>query len=128
MIMRSLAVGIAVATAICAFAGSAVAQNYPQLAAARRAGQVGERFDGYLGYPTAPSAALQKQVAAINIRRRALYVNLASRRRVTPQVAGIATGCELLSRIGVGEVYMLQDGVWRRRDAGEAPPQPAYCG
>ena len=104
------------------------AQNYPELAAARRAGQVGERFDGYLGLAAPASRVVQRQVAATNIRRRSLYVGLAQRRRVTPEVAGFATGCELLSMIAVGEAYMLQDGVWRRRAAGQAIPRPTYCG
>jgi hypothetical protein len=108
--------------------GAALAQGYPELAAARRAGQVGERFDGYLGYAATPPARVQRQVSAINIRRRALYVDLAGRRRVTPQAVGIATGCELLKSLAVGEAYMLQDGLWRRRQPGQAAPSPAYCG
>jgi len=104
------------------------AQSYPDLAAARRAGQVGERFDGYLGYASTPSPTVQRQIAATNIRRRSLYVGLAQRKHVTPEVAGLATGCELLGMIAVGEVYMLQDGVWRSRAAGQAIPRPSYCG
>ena len=107
---------------------AASAQTYPELAAAKRAGLVGERFDGYLGYASTPSRVVQRQVAATNIRRRSLYVGLAQRKRVTPEVAGLATGCELLGMISVGEVYMLQDGVWRRRQPGEAAPRPSYCG
>ena len=108
--------------------GPASAQSYPELVAARRAGQVGERFDGFLGFPSTPSATVQRQVAATNIRRRSLYAGLAQRRRVTPEVAGMATGCELLSMIAVGEIYMLQDGIWRRRAPGETIARPSYCG
>jgi uncharacterized protein len=108
--------------------GAVSAQSYPELVAARRAGQVGERYDGYLGYASTPSRQVQRQVGAINIRRRSLYVGLAQRRRVTPEVAGLATGCELLGRVAVGEVYMLQDGVWRRRAPGQSVPRPSYCG
>jgi uncharacterized protein YdbL (DUF1318 family) len=107
---------------------AATAQTYPELAAARRAGQVGERFDGYLGYASTPSRLVQRQVSATNIRRRSLYVGLAQRKRVTPEAAGFATGCELLSMISVGESYMLQDGIWRRRAPGQAVPRPSYCG
>jgi uncharacterized protein YdbL (DUF1318 family) len=107
--------------------GAVSAQSYAELSAARRAGQVGERFDGYLGYASTPSAIVQRQVAATNIRRRSLYVGLAERRRVTPEVAGMATGCELLGMIAVGEVYMLQDGTWRRRGPGETIQRPSYC-
>jgi uncharacterized protein YdbL (DUF1318 family) len=97
------------------------------LLAALRSGQVGERFDGYLGFASPTSASVQRQVSAINIQRRSLYTSLASRRRVLPSDVGIATGCELLGRIGVGQSYMLQDAVWRRRTAGQSAPRPAYC-
>lgn len=108
--------------------GAVSAQSYPELTAARRAGQIGERFDGYLGVAVPTSALVQRQVAATNIRRRSLYVGLAERRRVTPEVAGMATGCELLGMVAVGEVYMLQDGRWRRLGAGETIARPSYCG
>lgn len=117
-----------IAAAAAAIPSAAPAQNYSELTAARRAGQVGERFDGYLGYAATPRARVQRQVSAINIRRRSLYVGLARRRNVTPEVAGIATGCELLRNLAVGEVYMLSDRVWRRRMPGQPPPRPAYCG
>jgi uncharacterized protein len=97
------------------------------LLAALRSGQVGERFDGYLGFASPTSASVQRQVSAINIQRRSLYTSLAARRRVLPSDVGIATGCELLGRIGVGQAYMLQDGAWRRRTAGQSAPRPAYC-
>ena len=128
MTMRSALVAFGISIGLGTMATQGSAQSSPELSAARSAGQVGERFDGYLGYASTPPAPVQRQVAAINIRRRALYVGLASRRGVTPQAAGIATGCELLGSLGVGEAYMLADGVWRRRRPGERAPQPDYCG
>ena len=110
-----------------AAAAPASAQMSGDLRAALRSGQVGERFDGYLGLVSAASPSVQRQVSAINIQRRSLYTSLASRRRVLPSDVGIATGCELLGRIGVGQSYMLQDGAWRRRAAGQSAPRPAYC-
>lgn len=107
---------------------AAPAQSFPELAAARAAGQVGERYDGYLGFAAAAPPSVQRQVSSINIRRRSLYAGLGQRRGVTPQMAGIATGCELLARVAVGEVYLLQDGVWRHRQAGQPAPRPSYCG
>ena len=117
---------IAFGAAAAAMPGSAPAQS-TGLDAARQAGQIGERYDGYLDYVSTPSPSVQRQVQAINIRRRALYVDLGRRRNVTPEVAGIATGCELLKRIAVGESYMLSDRTWRRRAAGEPVPHPSYC-
>jgi uncharacterized protein YdbL (DUF1318 family) len=126
--MKRWAVSFAIAVSAAAIPAAAPSQAYGELAAARRAGQVGERYDGYLGMATAASPTVQRQVSAINIRRRSLYVDLAKRRGVTPQVAGFATGCELLVRVPVGEAYMLQDGVWRRRQVGQVIAQPSYCG
>jgi uncharacterized protein YdbL (DUF1318 family) len=126
--MKRLIAIFAIAASAAAIPAAAPSQAYGELAAARRAGQVGERYDGYLGMATAASPAVQRQVSAINIRRRSLYVDLARRRGVTPQVAGYATGCELLTRVPVGEAYMLQDGVWRRRQVGQIIAQPSYCG
>ncbi len=117
---------LVVAAGISAMAAPSTAQT-PAVDAARQAGQVGERFDGYLGYIGAPSAVVRSQVSAINIRRRALYSNLAASRRVAPHEVGIAAGCQLLARVQVGQAYMLADGQWRRRLAGQAAPVPQYC-
>lgn len=106
---------------------SVSAQDPRAILAARRAGLIGERFDGYLGVvnPNAP-ATIRRQVSTINIRRRALYSNLAARRGVSPQEVGITTACSLLRRIGVGEYYLLNQGGWRRVMPGQSPA-PSYC-
>ena len=110
-----------------AAAAPAAAQQSSLIEAAIAAGQIGERYDGYMGFAAAPSPALRRQVQAINIHRRNLYIELASRRNVTPEVVGLATGCELLARIPVGEAYMLSDGAWRRRAPGQPAPAPDRC-
>lgn len=103
------------------------AQSSPAIIAAKAAGQVGERFDGYLGYATAPSRALRSQLESINIRRRALYTELAAKRGASRVEVGITAGCETLATVAVGEAYLLGDNVWRRRGAGQALPIPDYC-
>jgi uncharacterized protein YdbL (DUF1318 family) len=118
---------IAAAVALGSAAAPAAAQSSPAIVAARAAGQVGERFDGYLGYAGAPSPELRQQVYAVNIRRRALYTRLGAERGASPQEVGITAGCELLTRVAVGEAYLLGDNVWRRRGAGEPLPVPGYC-
>ena len=106
---------------------SAPAQDPAAIAAARRAGLIGERYDGYVGLVT-PNASpeLRRQVAALNIRRRSLYSNLAARKGVSPEEVGITAACSLLRRIGVGEYYLLGQGGWRRVSAGQSPV-PSYC-
>ena len=97
------------------------------LAAARQAGLVGERYDGYMDYVRPPSTAIRRQVEAVNIRRRALYSGLAARRQVSPAEVGITAGCQTLASTQVGWAYMLPDRVWRRRAAGQGAPLPDYC-
>ena len=113
--------------AALSLAAPLAAQNTPTVTVGLASGAVGERFDGYLGYVTAVSPALRRQVDAINIRRRTLYSNLAARRGVSPQDVGVTAACELLRRVDVGQAYMLGDGQWRRRAAGQAAPVPDYC-
>ena len=81
-----------------AIAAPAVAQT-PAVDAARVAGVAGERYDGYMGFASPPQAAVRSQVAAINIRRRSLYSNLAASRGASPQDVGITAGCTLLARV-----------------------------
>ena len=117
-----------IAAAVAIAAAAPVAAQTPTVNAARAAGQVGERFDGYLGYARPVPAALRSQVDAINIRRRAIYSNFAASRGVSPQEVSFTAGCQLLARVAVGEVYLLSDNTWRRRSAGQRPPVPSYCG
>ena len=97
------------------------------VARARAAGIVGERYDGYLGVAIDGSPLLRQQVQAINIRRRALFADLAGRRGVPLQEVGMTAACQLLGTVGVGERYALSDNVWRVRRAGQAAPVPDYC-
>ncbi|MDQ3139533.1 MAG: YdbL family protein [Pseudomonadota bacterium] len=112
------------ALALCAV--PAAAQD--AVIAARAAGVVGERYDGYLGAVGPLTPALRAQVAAINIKRRALFSDLARRRGVTTQDVGVAAACALLGRVAVGEAYLLSETNWRRRAPGQAAPRPDYCG
>lgn len=94
--------------------------------AARSAGVVGERFDGYLGIAGPASGIVRSQVATINIQRRSLYSRLAASKGVSPQDVGITAGCQLLARVAVGEAYLTNDGRWRRRAPGQRAA-PDYC-
>jgi uncharacterized protein YdbL (DUF1318 family) len=105
----------------------ALAQEGAAIVQARRAGLIGERYDGYLGFVANPSADLRRQVNAINIRRRSLYHDLASRKGVTPEEVGITAACSLLRRLSAGEYYLLGQGSWRRYAPGRSPI-PSYCG
>jgi uncharacterized protein YdbL (DUF1318 family) len=103
-----------------------LAQSSPLIARAVQSGQVGERYDGYMGFVTSPSPQLRRQVDAANLRRRNLYIELSTRRNVSPQLVGMATACQLLGRLTAGEAYMLSDGAWRR-STGQPIALPDYC-
>jgi uncharacterized protein YdbL (DUF1318 family) len=119
-LIRSLLLASALMAAAPAAAQSAVAQ-------AIQAGQVGERYDGYLAVVTGGSPEVRRQVSAVNIQRRKLYIELSARRNVSPELVGMATACQLFSELAIGQAYELSDGVWRRRAAGESVTLPAYC-
>ena len=116
-------IGVALAVVL---AGPVMAQD--AVVAARAGGLVGERFDGYLGALGPLPPGLRAHVAAVNIKRRSLFSDLASRRGVTAQEVGITTACALFARVAVGEAYLLTEGQWRRREAGDPAPRPDYCG
>jgi uncharacterized protein YdbL (DUF1318 family) len=116
----------ALAAAALLLAAPALGQT-PAVNAARAAGAVGERYDGYIGVAAPVTGAVRTQVATINLRRRSLYSNLAAAKGVSPQDVGITAGCQLLARVGIGEAYLLNDGAWRRRMPGQAAPVPNYC-
>jgi uncharacterized protein YdbL (DUF1318 family) len=118
--MLALLLGLALAV-------PAAAQNSPAIRAAKAAGQVGERYDGYLGFASFIPAETRRQVEAVNIRRRSHYANLAAARGVSPQDVGITAGCLTLRSVQVGEAYLLADNVWRLRTAGQGVPVPRYC-
>jgi uncharacterized protein YdbL (DUF1318 family) len=98
----------------------------PAVDAARAAGVIGERYDGYIGVAGPALSAVRSQVARINIQRRSLYSRLASSKGVSPQDVGITAGCQILARVDIGEAYMWADGAWRRRAAGQSAV-PDYC-
>lgn len=121
-----IAAAIAGALAIgLAFSVPARAQG--GVAAAVAAGSVGEQSDGYLGIAGSVSAGVRAEVEAINIKRRAVYTDLAAKRGVTVSDVAAATGCQTLaSRVKPGQAYRIGSGAWQKK--GSAPiALPDYC-
>jgi uncharacterized protein len=107
--------------------GIAVAQAPDTLSAALSAGKVGEKADGYMGVRSAVSDAVQDEVDAINIKRRAAYTQRAAQKGVTVENMAAAIGCETLAtRVVDGRAYLLPDRVWRVKGA-NAIALPPYC-
>ncbi|KKW92929.1 MULTISPECIES: YdbL family protein [Sphingobium] len=97
------------------------------VAAAMASGDVGEQADGYLGIAGSVSDAVRSEVESINIKRRAVYTDLAGKRGVTVQDVAAATGCQTLSsRVKQGQAYRIGAGPWQTKGAGPIA-LPSYC-
>lgn len=99
----------------------AYAQRDPAYDAARSAGQVGEKMDGYLGIVGASTPELQRLVNAINIKRRAVYAEKAQAANATLEEYALTAGCLAIARTVPGEKYQAPSGQWETRTS--APPQ-----
>ena len=109
-----------------ALSAPALAQRDPAYQAARAAGQLGEKMDGYLGVVGAQPAAIESLANDINIRRRENYAQKAQEQGVTLQEYAITQGCILIARTQSGEKYQAPDGSWQTRGGG-APQLHARC-
>lgn len=99
---------------------AAFAQRDPAYAAARAAGQVGEKVDGYLGYVVPPSPSLKAVIDELNIKRKAVYAEKAAAAKATVEEYALTSGCLLISQTQPGEKYQGPDGSWQTRTS--APP------
>lgn len=97
------------------------------IAAARASGEVGEQADGYLGFTGSPGQALKAAVDAVNIKRRAIYTDIAAKQGATVQEVAAARGCDQLAkRVAPGQKYKAGGG-WQTKGAGPID-LPAVCG
>ncbi|WP_333836117.1 YdbL family protein [Novosphingobium sp.] len=117
----SVVLSAAVALPLALSPASALAQRDPAYAAARAAGQVGEKMDGYLGYVTPPAPSLKAVVEDINLKRRAVYSEKAQAQKATVEEYAFTSGCLLIAQTQPGEKYQAPNGTWQTRTS--APPQ-----
>ena len=95
-------------TAAPAFAGA--------LADARKAGEVGEQLDGYVGIAVSnPSPDLRALVADVNAKRRAKYAAIAKRNGTTIGPVGKLAAKKLIDKAPSGHLYQDASGRWRRK-------------
>ena len=85
--------------------------------AAKAAGVVGERNDGYLGFVKGGGdPAVEAAVAEINAGRAQLYRGAAAKNGVTPEAAGAAAYQSVVQlKLRPGEYYQSSDGGWVRK-------------
>ncbi|SFP14181.1 hypothetical protein SAMN04488060_1633 [Qipengyuania nanhaisediminis] len=125
-IIRTALGAAAVATALGGIAAPAFAQRDPAYAAARAAGQVGEKMDGYLGIVGAETAELRRVVNDINIKRRAVYAERAQANNATLEEYALTAGCQAILATTPGEKYQAPDGTWQTRTSA-APLRDSRC-
>lgn len=101
--------------------GPALAQRDPAYAAARAAGEVGEKVDGYLGFVVPPNPAVKALVEDLNIKRKAVYAQQAQAQHATVEEYAFTAGCLAIARTAPGEKYQAPGGGWATRTS--APPQ-----
>ncbi|WP_066530041.1 YdbL family protein [Erythrobacter sp. CCH5-A1] len=111
---------LAVLAAIAVLAAPALAQRDPGFDAARAAGKVGERVDGYVGIVGTETPELRRIVDDINIRRKAVYAERAQANNATIEEYALTIGCQQILKTQPGEKYQAPDGSWQTRTA--APP------
>jgi uncharacterized protein YdbL (DUF1318 family) len=107
-------------------AAPAFAQRDPAYDAARKAGTIGEKPDGYLGVVGGGDAAVRQIVDGINIKRRAVYTDRSKANSSTLEEYAITAGCQAIARTQPGEKYQAPDGSWQTRGAG-APQRDPRC-
>ena len=116
----------AAALALTGLAAPAFAQRDPAYEAARQAGTVGEKPDGYLGVVGGADASVRKLVDDLNIKRRALYAQKAQAASATLEEYALTAGCLAIARTAPGEKYQAPDGSWQTRTA-SAPIRDPRC-
>ncbi len=86
------------------------------LEAAKAAGQVGERPDGYLGLVVSPAPdELRALVDRINAERSGHYTAIAGQRGTTPAAVAALAGQKLVLRTPPGQYYQDSAGNWVKR-------------
>ncbi len=123
-------VGLPLVASVLASSALVAQTADPVLEQGRQSGAIGEQADGYLGIvnPATIAAELKAHVNQVNIKRKAFYTDLATKRNVSVNEVGGATACELFkSRVGANEFYRDETGKWLQRKATEAVKLPAFC-
>jgi uncharacterized protein YdbL (DUF1318 family) len=110
--MRSLfsAAGLALAAILILLAAPAALAE--DLDAAKAAGTVGERPDGYLGAVTPAGKAIADEV---NAKRRAKYAEIAKENKTSVDSVAALAGAKLVDRTPSGQYVMGADGKWKKK-------------
>jgi uncharacterized protein YdbL (DUF1318 family) len=120
MMLSVKTASLAALVAIAALSVPALAQRDPAFDAARAAGQVGEKVDGYVGIVGTDTVELRRLVNDINIKRKAVFAERAQANSSTIEEYAFSIGCTQILKTQPGEKYQAPDGTWQTRTS--APP------
>lgn len=125
--MTNRFITISIIAALGLAAGPAFAQD-SVISAAKAAGTVGEQSDGYLGIKGSVAANVRAAVDDLNIKRRAAYTDIASKRGTTVANVAAITACQTLTtRVAQGQIYKIGAGDWQVKGAGPVTGLPDIC-
>jgi uncharacterized protein YdbL (DUF1318 family) len=124
--LNAKSASLAVLAAIAVLAAPALAQRDPAFDAARAAGKVGEKVDGYVGIVGPETTELRRIVDDINIKRRAVYAERAQAKNATIEEYALTIGCQQILKTQPGEKYQAPDGSWQTRTS-EPPMRHPKC-
>jgi uncharacterized protein YdbL (DUF1318 family) len=109
---------VCIAAALTLFAAPAFADlagDHAVVDAAKAAGTVGEQADGYLGIVGGASAAVSAAVNNINAGRAQVYADTAAKSGTSRDVAGQATGAQLIAKTPSGQYIKPMGGAWTKK-------------
>jgi hypothetical protein len=115
--MRSVLATTALAlAATCVFFAAAPSAWAEDLDAAKAAGSLGERPDGYLGVVSASAPPAAKQLALdINAKRKLKYAEIAKQNGTAVDAVAALAGGKLIERTPAGQYVMGADGRWQKK-------------
>jgi len=97
------------------FAFAALSQAYAiSLSDAKSQGLIGEMATGYVGYPSAPSAAIKQLGDGVNLGRKSHYAGIASKEGTSLTVVEQLAGKKLIEQAPAG-TYVNDGSGWRRK-------------
>lgn len=113
---KRIRVGRWLLAAAAAWLLATAAWGASELNAAREAGTVGERRDGYIGLVVKnPTAEQQALVEEVNARRRAHYIKIAKKTGATLQEAAVLAAERLFRDAKSGHYVQAADDGWVRK-------------
>ena len=108
--------GLSVAAILVTPAAADIASAKATVDAAKKAGTVGEKADGFLGVVGGADSATQAAVVEINEGRRQVYGQAAAKNGVSIEAAGQSAFVNvILPKVAPGEYYQDASGNWMKK-------------